>query len=104
MTIAEKSTELGIDLAQIALDANEIMTCTCDGAFHCYYAGGENKNIYIKDDNGVTIAKWSKEFRYRTEEFTEETPLATIKADFLSYVNDLEFYPAPVQDVLTPKE
>jgi hypothetical protein len=34
MTIEEKSTELGIDLAQIALDANEIMTCTQEGAFH----------------------------------------------------------------------
>jgi hypothetical protein len=45
MTIAEKSTELGIDLAQIALDANEIMTCTNSGVFKCYCAGGEAKNI-----------------------------------------------------------
>ena len=34
MTIAEKSTELGIDLAQIALDANPILTCTKEDVFH----------------------------------------------------------------------
>ena len=102
MTIAEKSTELGIDLAQIALDANEIMTCTQEGVFHCYYAGGENKNIYIFEDNGVQISP--SYYRYKTEAFEESTPLATIQADFLSYINGQEFVAMPVPDVLTPKE
>ncbi len=102
MTIAEKSTELGIDLAQIALDANEIMTCTAGGSFHCYYAGGKAKNIYIIDDNGEQISP--SYYRYMNNEFTEETPLATIQADFLAYINGQEFVENPVADVLTPKE
>ena len=102
MTIAEKSTELGIDLAQIALDANQILTCTQEGVFHCYYAGGEAKNIYIKDDNGEQISP--SYYRYKTDAFTEETPLATIQADFLAYINAQEFVYMPVPDVLTPKE
>lgn len=104
MTIAEKSTELGIDLAQIALDANPIYTCMEGGSFHCYYAGGMNKNIDIKDDNGDIIAKWSKEFRYSNTEFTEFTPLATIKSDFLAYINALEFVALPPKEELIPKE
>jgi hypothetical protein len=46
----------------------------------------------------------SKYYRYGTFEFTEETTLATIQADFLALYNALEFYPAPIADVLTPKE
>jgi len=102
MTIAEKSTELGQDLAQFALDANQIMTCTQGGAFHCYYAGGENKNIYIFDEDGDKIHNGY--FRYMTDAFTESTPLATIQADFLAYINGQEFVEMPVADVLTPKE
>ena len=104
MTIAEKSTELGIDLAQIALDANIIMTCTNDSVFKCYCAGGEAKNINVVDDNGDVISDTSHYYRYETEEFVLSTPLATIQADFLAKYNALEFYPAPVADVLTPKE
>ena len=104
MTIAEKSTELGIDLAQIALDNNPIYTCREGGSFHCYYAGGINKNIYIKDDNNDIIAEWSIPFRYSSTEFTEQTPLATIQADFLAYINALEFMALPPKEELTPKE
>ena len=104
MTIAEKSTELGIDLAQIALDNNPILTCTKDGAFHCYFAGGENKNINVVNEDGEQISSSRNYYRYKTEEFTEETPLATIQADFLAKYNALEFYPMPTTDVLTPKE
>ena len=104
MTIQEKSTELGQDLAQIALDANPILTCTKEDVFHCYFAGGENKNINVIDEDGVQISDSSKYFRYSSDEFDEETPLATIQADFLSKYNALEFYPAPVADTLTPKE
>ena len=104
MTIAEKSTELGINLAQIALDANPIMTCTKEDVFHCYFAGGEAKNINVFNENGEQISNSSNYFRYKTEEFTEETPLATIQADFLAKYNALEFYPMPTPDVLTPKE
>jgi len=104
MTIAEKSTELGIDLAQIALDANIIMTCTNDGVFECYCAGGKAKNINVVDDNGVVISDSSHYYRYETYDFVDSTPLATIQADFLALYNALEFYPAPIQDVLTPKE
>jgi hypothetical protein len=76
MTIAEKSTELGIDLAQIALDANIIMTVKDgDDVFKCYCAGGEAKNINVVDDNGVVISDTSKYYRYGTFEFTEETTL-----------------------------
>jgi len=102
MTIAEKSTELGIDLAQFALDANQIMTCTNGGVFKCYCAGGEAKNIYIFDDNQEQIS--DSYYRYKTEAFTESTPLATIQADFIAYINGQEFVPMPVADVLTPKE
>ena len=104
MTIAEKSTELGIDLAQIALDKNPILTCTEGGVFHCYNAGGINKNIYIEDDNNEVISEWDISFRYSTTEFTEETPLATIQADFKSYINGLEFIPLTPKEELTPKE
>jgi hypothetical protein len=102
MTIAEKSTELGIDLAQIALDANIIMTCTNDDIFKCYCAGGENKNINIFDDEGVNIS--DAYYRYMTEEFVLSTPLATIQSDFLDYINEQEFVPMPIRDVVTPKE
>ena len=105
MTIAEKSTELGIDLAQIALDNYPIQTVK-DGstdAFKCYCAGGENANIYIKDDNGLTIAAWNG-LRYMNNSFTLETDLATIQADFLAYVNAKEFVDAPVADIVEPKE
>jgi hypothetical protein len=102
MTIAEKSTELGIDLAQIALDANPIYTCTNSDVFKCYCAGGEAKNIYIVDENGEQISP--SYYRYMNNEFTEETPLATIQADFLAYINGQEFVEMPVADVLTPKE
>ena len=104
MTIAEKSTELGIDLAQIALDSNKIMTITNDGSFQCYCAGGEGKNINVKDASGIIISDGGKYYRYGTFEFTNETTLATIQADFLSKYNALEFHPAPIVDVLTPKE
>ena len=104
MTIQEKSTELNQDLAQIALDANPILTCTKEDVFHCYFAGGENKNINVINEDGVQISNSSNYFRYSSDEFDEETPLATIQADFLSKYNALEFYPAPVADVLTPKE
>ena len=106
MTISEKSTELGIDLAQIALDNHPIMTVK-DGvtdAFKCYCAGGEGANIYIKDNNGIQIGEWNMNYRYSSMAFTESTPLATIQADFLTYINGLEFIPLPVQDVVTPKE
>ena len=106
MTIGEKSTELGQDLAQFALNENAIKTCV-DGvtaAFKCYCAGGEDQNIYIKDENGVQLSEWSMEFRYETYNFTLETPLATIQTDFLTYINALEFVPMPVADVVTVKE
>ena len=102
MTIAEKSTEDGIDYAQIALDQYPIMTCTQEGVFHCYYAGGKAKNIYLVDDSGEQISP--SYYRYMTDAFTEETPLATIQADFLAYINGQEFVENPVADVLTPKE
>jgi len=104
MTIQEKSTELGIDLAQIALDANPIMTITNEDVFQCYCAGGEGKNINVKDAEGKQLSDDGKYYRYGTFEFTNETTLATIQADFLSKYNALEFYPAPIADVLTPKE
>ena len=102
MTIGEKSTELGVDLAQIALDANIIKTCTNDGVFKCYCAGGEAQNIYIKDENDIQLSQ--SYYRYDTTEFTEETPLATIQTDFLAYINGQEFIPNPIPDVVTPKE
>ena len=102
MTIAEKSEELNQNLAQFALDANEIMTCTNGGVFKCYCAGGEAKNIYIFNEDGDKIHNGY--FRYKNTEFTEETPLATIQADFLAYINGQEFIEMPVADVLTPKE
>ena len=102
MTIAEKSTELGIDLAQIALDANPIMTCTNGGVFKCYCAGGEAKNIYIIDDNEVNIS--NAFYRYETNSFIESTPLATIQVDFLAYINAMEFIAMPITDVITIKE
>jgi hypothetical protein len=38
-----------------------------------------------------------------TDAFEESTPLATIQADFLAYINGQEFVENPVADVLTPK-
>ena len=101
MTIAEKSTELGIDLAQIALEANKIMTCTLEGVFDCYCAGGLNQNINIFNENGDNIS--DAYYRYSTHEFTEETPLAAIQADFLAYINAQQFVPKQPTEVVTPK-
>lgn len=104
MTIAEKSTELGIDLAQIALDNNPIYTCMQGDVFHCYYAGGKVKPIDVYDNNGVLLSDTRNSYFYSTESFTESTPLATIEADFKSWYNAKEFFVKPVSDDITPKE
>lgn len=104
MTIAEKSTDVGYSLEQIALDNNPIYMCENNNIFKCYCAGGEAKNINIFNDEGEQISP--AYYRYNTmgSEFDENTSLATLEADFISYIGGQEYIPNPIPDVLTLKE
>lgn len=98
MTIAEKSTELGIDLAQIAVDSYKIMKCSNDGVFKCFCAGGQNQNIYIQDDSGNQVHDGY--FRYDNAELAETSTLAEVQAEFKAYLDAQEFISMPIADVL----
>ena len=90
MTIAEKSTELGIDLAQIALDKYGVSKCKINDAFHCFTTkGGEVQNIYIHDDNDVKVHDGY--FRWDDNTLAETTDTPTVKQAFKDYINAQEF-------------
>lgn len=98
-TIADKSTELGIDLEQIALDSITLRKCEKNGSFHCFTANDETHNIYIKDDNGVQIHNGY--FRYHNNVLAEGSSLATVEADFKSWLGSQTFVDMPTPDVYT---
>jgi hypothetical protein len=90
MTIAEKSTELGIDLAQIALDNYGVAKCTHDGAFHCFtIKGGETKNIEIYDDNDVKVHEGY--FRWHDNTLDEASTLTDVETAFKAFIDGQEF-------------
>lgn len=90
MTIAEKSAELGIDLAQIALDNNPLGVCKQDGTHHCFTLKvGENQNIHIKDDNDVKIHDGY--FRWSDHELANTSSLAAVETAFKAFIDAQEF-------------
>jgi hypothetical protein len=70
MTIAEKSTELGIDLAQIALDNYGVAKCT-------------------HDDNGVKVHNGY--FRWSDDTLAEASSLADVETAFKAFIDAQEF-------------
>jgi hypothetical protein len=92
MTIAEKSTELGIDLAQIALDKYGVVKCTRDGAFHCFtIKSGEKSNIYLLDDSDVKVHEGF--FRWHDDTLAEGSSLAEVESAFKAFIDAQEFNP-----------
>ena len=98
MTIAEKSTELGIDLAQIALDNYGVAKCTHDGAFHCFTTkGGKAQNIYLNDDNGVKVHNGY--FRWHDDTLAEASSLADVETAFKAFIDGQEFNAVDTTDI-----
>ena len=98
MTISEKSTELGIDLAQIALDSYGVSKCKVNGSFHCFtLTGGEAQNIYIFDDNGVKVHEGY--FRWSNDELAEGSDLATVGSALKTFIDSQEFNPTNTDEV-----
>ena len=90
MTIAEKSTELGIDLAQIALDKYGVAKCTHDGAFHCFtIKGGTTQNISLLDDSDVKVHEGF--FRWHDDTLAEGSSLAEVETAFKAFIDAQEF-------------
>ena len=93
MTIAEKSTELGIDLAQIALDKYGVSKCKVNDAFHCFTTkGGDAQNIYIDGHSGY--------FRWSDDTLAETSTLAEVEAAFKAYINAQEFTPVNTDTIV----
>lgn len=102
MTISEKSTELGIDLAQIALDQYGLAKCTHDGVFDCFTTkGGKTQNIYLNDDNGVKVHEGF--FRWHDDTLAETSTLAEVEAAFKAYI-DAQTYNAVDTTVIALEE
>ena len=94
MTIAEKSTELGIDLAQLVLNKQPLGVCKENGLFHCFtFKYGEKTNIRIINENEDLIAKWDNTFRWSDDTLAENSTKEQVETAFKSYVNGLEFLP-----------
>ena len=92
MTISEKSTELGIDLAQIALDKYGVSKCKVNDTFHCFTTkGGEKSNIYIYDDNEEKIHEGY--FRWDDDTLAEGSTLAEVETAFKAFIDAQEFNP-----------
>ena len=92
MTIAEKSTELNIDLAQIALDQYGVSKCTLDSAFHCFtIKAGEKQNIIINDDSEVKIHDGY--FRWSDDTLAEGSTKAEVETAFKAFIDAQEFKP-----------
>ena len=92
MTIAEKSTELGIDLAQIALDTYGVAKRTEDGTYHCFCTkGGIAQNVYILDDNGDKVHDGY--FRWADGTLAEGSTLTAVEDAFKAYIDAQELNP-----------
>ena len=90
MTIAEKSTELGIDLAQIALDQYGVAKCTMDSEFHCFtIKQGAKQNIIINADNDEKIHDGY--FRWHDNSLEEDSTLAEVETAFKAFIDAQEF-------------
>ena len=98
MTIAEKSTELGIDLAQIALDKYGVAKCKVDGAYHCFtIKAGEKSNIYLMDDNDEKVHNGY--FRWSDNTLADGSTLAQVETAFKAYIDAQEFVAMPTEVV-----
>jgi hypothetical protein len=92
MTIGEKSTELGIDLAQIALDTYGVVKCLEGGSFHCFTTTEKNALIAILDDNGNRLHRGS--FKWNDDALAENSTLAIVEQAFKDYIDAQELIPA----------
>jgi len=98
MTIAEKSTELGINLAQIALDKYGVSKCKVNDAFHCFtLKGGEKQNIYIFDDSGEKVHQGY--FRWDDNTLDENATLAEVETAFKAFIDAQELVPVATEVV-----
>lgn len=98
MTIGEKSTELGIDLAQIALDTYGVSKCKVNDVFHCFtLKQGAKQNIYILDDNEVKIHQGY--FRWDNDTLAENSTLAEVETAFKAFIDAQEFMPVETDTV-----
>lgn len=98
MTIAEKSTELGIDLAQIALDKYGVSKCTVDGSFHCFtLKNGSKQNIYIMDDSDEKVHNGY--FRWDDNTLAEGSTLAQVETAFKAFIDAQELVEMPTEVV-----
>ena len=99
MTIAEKSTELGIDLAQIALDQYGVAKCKINGTFECFCTkGGETQNVYINDDEGNKVHEGF--FRWSDNTLAEGSTLAQVEAAFKAYIDAQELNPVNTDTIV----
>ena len=102
MTIAEKSTELGIDLAQIALDKYGVSKCKVDGTFHCFtITNGEKSNIYLMDDSDEKVHNGY--FRWSDDTLAAGSTLAQVETAFKAYIDAQELVEMP-SEVVTYEE
>jgi hypothetical protein len=102
MTISEKSTELGIDLAQIALDKYGVLKCNENGSFHCFtIKGGSKQNIYILDDNEVKVHQGY--FRWCDHDLNENSTLEQVETAFKAFIDAQELIPV-VDDLIEYEE
>ena len=94
MTIAEKSTELGIDLAQIALEKYGVSKCVINDAFHCFTTkGGDTQNIYISDAEYNQVHDGF--FRWHEEALAENSTLAQVETAFKAFIDVQDFVAMP---------
>lgn len=92
MTISEKSTELGVDLAQIALDTYGVSKCKVNDVFHCFtLKAGAKQNIYILDDNGIKVHNGF--FRWDNDTLAENSTLSEVETAFKAFIDAQELVP-----------
>ena len=96
MTIADKSIELGIDLAQIALDKYGVNKCTNGETFKHFCSPEHGSNIKILDDNGEVIH--SGYFRWSDDTLAESTTVEGVGIAFKEWLEGQEFIEMPVVD------
>ena len=97
MTIAEKSTELGIDLAQLAVDATTYQVHEDENEVFQHFCANKEGNIYLKDDSDKRVHNGY--FIYISEGLEETATIAEIKADFKAIIDATEYIEMPAAKV-----
>lgn len=97
MTIGEKSTELGIDLAQIALVKYGVGKCSKNGSFHCFTAKDGEQNIFIFNADDVPLHSGS--FKWENDVLAEDASIIEVETAFKNFINTQEFTPIVIGTV-----